>query len=119
RPPSSGLPGRAGGAGGSLPVLRLLPRGTRPGSDSVCLSLLARSCRLAGAGLTNRSCGRWGPSRYTRLSGSPNPSAVEHARSDCLSGGGAIVRTIVVLWMLSAGLLYWLGEFNTYGDIRG
>src|SRR5262249_58078899 len=36
-----------------------------------------------------------------------------------LSGGGAIVRTVVALWLLSTALLYWLGDFNTYADIGG
>ena len=47
------LPRHAGGAGVGLPVLRLLPRGTRTGGGSVGLSHLARSVYLAGPGLTS------------------------------------------------------------------
>jgi hypothetical protein len=31
----------------------------------------------------------------------------------------AIIRSAVALWPLSAVLLYWLGDFNTYADIGG
>jgi hypothetical protein len=55
----AGLPGRAGGTGVRLPVLRLLPRGRGAGGDSVGVSHCARSFHLAGSGLANR-CSRRG-----------------------------------------------------------
>ena len=34
-------------------------------------------------------------------------------------GGRRIIRNAIALWPLTAALLYWLGDFNSYADIGG